>query len=191
MVRLRGEGLSFFLYLLQAERKKDMCKELIILFLIGSIILWFLMSAKSLNKENLKMANYELTKVELIKHVKLAINPSFENWILFKNGTYIIIEDTSEEKEIEKEGLEKMIEFGPAHAGGPAGDFGTITLNKTEGWVVSGHGYGMYTYVHPSELEKENPEDYEIGLYGRSKRNSDGITPEIICLSYNGKIVEK
>jgi len=123
--------------------------------------------------------------------VKLAINPKFENWILFKNGTYIIVEETSEEKEIEVQSLEKMKQFGPVHAGGPAGDFGTTTLNKTEGWVVSGHGYGMYTYVHPSEIEKKKPEDYEIGLYGRSKRDKDGLNPEIICISSKGQIIKK
>ena len=83
-----------------------------------------------------------------------------------------------------------MKEFGPVHAGGPAGDFSTITLNKTEGWVVSGHGYGMYTYVHPSELDNENPNDLEVGLYGRSKRDLDGQEATIIYLSVEGKIIE-
>lgn len=137
------------------------------------------------------MDDYELNKEELIKHVKLAINPKFENWILFKNGTYIIIEGTSNEKIIEEQGLKMMKEFGPVHAGCPAGDFGTITLDKTEGWVVSGHGYGMYTYVHPIELDKKIPEDYEIGLLGRSKRDEDGLSPEMICISSSGQIVEK
>jgi len=137
------------------------------------------------------MEDNKLTKEELIKHIKLAINPAFENWILFNNGTYIIIEDTSDEKEIEIRGLEMMKEFGPAGAGGPAGDFGITTLTKTEGWVVSGHGYGMYTYVHPIELEKENPPDLIIGLYGRSKRDMDGENPEIICMSSKGQIIEK
>lgn len=143
------------------------------------------------DKSNPEMRDYELTKEELIKHVKLAINPAFKNWILFKNGTYIIIEDTSEEKEIELQGVKKMKKFGPVHVGKPAGDFGTISLNKTKGWVVSGHGYGMYTYVHPTEIENENPQDHEIGLYGRSKRDLDGLNPEIIYLSSKGKIIEK
>jgi hypothetical protein len=167
-----------------------MNKEFLIAIIIGVLITWLLISAKNSNKNQMNMDKYELTENELIKHVKLAINPKFENWILFKNGTYIINEDASNEKEIEKQGLEQMKEFGPVHGGGPAGDFGTITLNKTEGWVVSGHGYGMYTYVHPSEIDKDNPEDYEIGLYGRGKRNEDGEKPEIICLSSNGKIIK-
>lgn len=156
------------------------------------ILIWFLMPTEKINKRNLNMKGYELPKEALINHVKLAINPQFENWILFENGTYIIIEDILNEKEIETQGLEKMNKFGPVHGGGPAGDFGTITLDKTDGWVVSGHGYGMYTYVHPLELNKEEaPEDYEIGLYGRSKRNLDGLNPRIICISLNGQIIKK
>lgn len=136
--------------------------------------------------ENTSMVNDTLSNDDLIKHVQLAINPIFKSWVLFKHGTYIIIENN--ENEIEKEALEKMKEFGPVHAGSPAGDFATITLKGTEGWVISSHGYGMYTYVHPSELKKENPEDYEIGLYGRNKRELDGADLEIICISEGGKI---
>ncbi|WP_217192959.1 hypothetical protein [Bernardetia litoralis] len=76
-----------------------------------------------------------------------------------------------------------MKEFGPVHAGGPAGDFNVISLNKTKGWVVSGHGYGMYTYVNPSELETNSPDDLTIGVFGRSKRNNDGQNPNIIYVN--------
>ena len=38
------------------------------------------------DKANPEMRDYELNKWELIKHVKLAINPNFKDWILFKNG---------------------------------------------------------------------------------------------------------
>ena len=142
------------------------------------------------DKKNVEMKETNLTKEELIKQVQLAINPKFKNWILFKNGTFVIIEDISEE-EIETAGIEKMKEFGPVYVGSEAADFRTITLTNVEGWLVSGHGYGMYTYVHPTELEKENPDSHEIGLFGRSKRNLDGLNPEIICLSSEGKVIIK
>ncbi len=170
---------------------KNTSKGLIIGILISGIIIWLLMSVGNSDKKDWKMENYELTKKELIRHVKLAINPEFKDWILFQNGTHIIIEDTSNPKEIEEQGFQKMQKFGPVHAGGPAGDFGTTDLNKTDGWVVSGNGYGMYTYVHPSELDIEQPKDYEIGLFGRNKRDKDGLNPEIICISSNGQITEK
>ncbi|MEJ5049169.1 hypothetical protein WH221_04980 [Chryseobacterium culicis] len=119
----------------------------------------------------------------MIEHVKLAINPKFQDWVLFENGTYIIFDDIGIIEDVKEEALQLMKEFGPVSAGGPAGDFSVIHLNLTEGWLVSGHGYGMYTYVHPSELDSDSPNDLEIGLYGRSKRDSDGQNPEIIHIN--------
>jgi hypothetical protein len=46
-----------------------------------------------------------------------------------------------------------------------------VNLVSTKGWLVTGHGYGMYTYVHPQEL-CSNPYDVVID-YGRSKRHKD------------------
>ncbi|WP_228406885.1 hypothetical protein [Chryseobacterium sp. MYb7] len=119
----------------------------------------------------------------MIEHVKLAINPKFQDWVLFENGTYIIFDDISTIEDVKEEAIKLMKEFEPVSAGGPAGDFSVIHLNLTDGWLVSGHGYGMYTYVHPSELDNESPNDLEIGLYGRSKRDSDGQNPEIIHIN--------
>lgn len=119
----------------------------------------------------------------MIEHVKLAINPKFQDWVLFENGTYIIFDDISTIENVKEEALQLMKEFGPVSAGGPAGDFNVIHLTLTEGWLVSGHGYGMYTYIHPSELDNESPNDLEIGLYGRSKRDSDGQNPQIIHIN--------
>lgn len=120
---------------------------------------------------------------ELIENVKLSINPKFQDWVLFKNGTYIIFDDIAKVKNINDEAMVMMKEFGPVFAGGPAGDFNTIHLTKTEGWIVSGHGYGMYTYVSPSEIQNESANDMEIGLLGRSKRDLDGKKPEIIYVN--------
>lgn len=120
-----------------------------------------------------------------LEHVNLAINPQFQDWVLFKNDTYIIFDDITIIGNVQEEAIKLMKEFGPVFAGGPAGDFNVIHLNSTEGWLVSGHGYGMYTYVHPSELDNEFPNDLEIGLLGRSKRNSDGENPEIIHINRN------
>ncbi|MGE6396089.1 hypothetical protein [Chryseobacterium scophthalmum] len=125
----------------------------------------------------------KMNEKELIENVKLAINPKFQDWVLFKNGTYIIFDDITKVKNINDEAMVMMKEFGPVFAGGPAGDFNTIHLTKTEGWIVSGHGYGMYTYVSPSEIQNESANDMEIGLLGRSKRDLDGKKPEIIYVN--------
>lgn len=124
-----------------------------------------------------------MKNLSTLEHVNLAINPQFQDWVLFKNDTYIIFDDITTVGNVQEEAIKLMKEFGPVFAGGSAGDFNVIHLNSTEGWLVSGHGYGMYTYVHPSELDNETPNDLEIGLLGRSKRNSDGEKPEIVHIN--------
>lgn len=119
-------------------------------------------------------------KSELLNRVKLAINPAFSDWVLFKNGTYIIFDDADDDFDVSEAAVKSMKEFGPVSVGGPAGDFEVFYLDETEGWVVGGHGYGMYTYVHPSELASADPSDVEIGLLGRSKRDLDGKELEIL-----------
>lgn len=133
---------------------------------------------KTINSNISKMDNKEL-----IENVKLAINPKFQDWVLFKNGTYIIFDNVDTIKNVKEEAIKMMKEFGPVYAGGPAGDFGTTHLTKTDGWVISGHGYGMYTYVNPSEIENNSPTDIEVGLFGRAKRDLDGKNPEIIYIN--------
>jgi hypothetical protein len=54
-----------------------------------------------------------------------------------------------------------------------------VNLVSTKGWLVTGHGNGMYTYVHPQELCSK-PHDVVIGIYGRSKRRKDSEEMKII-----------
>ena len=131
------------------------------------------------------LSDTSMNATALINHIKLAINPKFQDWVLFSNGTYIILPD-SLKQDPENNAIKIMKEFGPVHAGGPAGDFSIIKLDHTDGWSVSGHYYGMYTYVHPDELKAagiEPEKDVEIGLFGRSKRNKDGEECKIIYIS--------
>ncbi|KFF02231.1 hypothetical protein IW20_25285 [Flavobacterium hydatis] len=138
------------------------------------------------NSEKKKVDNqkiYKMIESNLLNQVKLAINPKFQDWVLFKNGTYIIFDNADTIPNLENEAIKLMKEFGPVHVGGAAGDFGVTHLNKTEGWVVSGHGYGMYTYVNPKELKPKKPNDVEIGLFGRNKRDLDGKNPIIVHIN--------
>jgi hypothetical protein len=122
-----------------------------------------------------------MTEKDLIENVKKAINPTFTNWVLFSNGTYIILADSIETDKKNK-AIEIMKEYGPVFAGSPAGDITVTTLNLAPGWSVGGHYYGMYTYVDQKEM-KPNPTDLEVGLYGRQKRDKDGKELNLIYLN--------
>jgi hypothetical protein len=124
-----------------------------------------------------------MTPEELVEHVKLAINPAFGYWVLFKNGTYIIFDEADATTPLRAAAVAAMQEFGPVFAGGPAGDFEVFQLDESVGWVVAGHGYGMYTYVHPSEVSSADAEDLEVGLFGREKRDQDGKELEVLYIS--------
>ncbi|WP_249413626.1 hypothetical protein [Chryseobacterium indologenes] len=56
----------------------------------------------------------------MIEHVKLAINPKFQDWVLFENSTYIIFDDISTVQDVKEEAIKLMKEFGPVYSGGPA-----------------------------------------------------------------------
>jgi hypothetical protein len=124
----------------------------------------------------------EITETELLHHVRLSINPKFQDWVLFKNGTYIIFEHADEISNLESVALKLMEEFGPVNTGERSGDFDVTDLKNTEGWIVSGHGYGMYTYVNPLEI-KSKKTNTKIGLLGREKRDLDGRNPVIININ--------
>lgn len=138
------------------------------------------------NKDEVSRDNASDTN-SLLENVKLAINPKFKNWVLFQNGTYIIFDSIKDSKNIKEEAIRKMKKYGPVSAGGPAGDFNVINLKNPKAWIVSGHYYGMYTYVNPKELDSQTPNDVTVGLFGRSKRNLDGLNP--IVIHVNGSII--
>jgi len=139
-------------------------------------------SQKSKNGQDILADNNMLSEQQLIDNVKKAINPEFNDWVLFSNGTYIILEDTTIKDKKEK-AIEIMKENGPVYVGSPSGDMSITKLTNTKGWVVGGDYYGMYTYVDPTELEAKginNPKDIDVGLLGRDKRDKDGKFPKVI-----------
>jgi len=119
----------------------------------------------------------------LIENVKLAINPKFQDWVLFKNGSYIIFNNTDQIIDLREEATKLMAEYGPVHIGFPSGDFEVTTLKRADGWSISGHYFGMYTYVHPSEINTSTFDESQVGLLGRSKRDLDGQNPVIIYVN--------
>lgn len=121
-----------------------------------------------------------MEKEELVEIIQVVLQTFPYSWVLFSNGTIVLFRENQNTEDIQQSGIEMIEKFGPVHAGGPAGDFGVDKIPESEGWMVSGHGEGMFTFVHPNELTTESPSEIEIGLYGRNKRNQDSEEQEII-----------
>jgi hypothetical protein len=101
-----------------------------------------------------------------------------KSWVLFKNGTCVILVEP--EADLSAQALALMEEWGPVHAGSSAGDFGTIDLTNAPGWVVTSHHNDILTYVAPDEVGQPDPTDLVVGLLGRGKRDQDARELEII-----------
>ncbi|WP_119731843.1 hypothetical protein [Thermomonospora amylolytica] len=114
---------------------------------------------------------------ELVRTWRRIIIGEHKSWVLFANGTVVICMEPEEDLAAQATGI--LREYGPVRAGTPAGDFGVIALDDAPGWVVYGHHDDVLTYVAPEEMG-DDPEDVEIGLHGRAKRDRDGREPKVV-----------
>lgn len=101
-----------------------------------------------------------------------------KSWVLFKNGTCVILVEP--EADLSAQALALIKEWGPVQAGCSAGDFGTIGLTNAPGWVVTSHHNDILTYVAPEEVGQPSPSDLVVGLLGRGKRDQDAQELKII-----------
>jgi hypothetical protein len=106
------------------------------------------------------------------------IQGSEKSWVLFRNGTCVIL--VKPEGDLAILATELMKEWGRVYVGTPAADFDVIDLAPVPGWLVTCHHKDILTYVSPGEMMGGEPNDLMIGLLGRSKRDRDAQELEII-----------
>ena len=94
-----------------------------------------------------------------------------KSWVLFENGTCVILVEPG--GDLAGQAVALVREWGPVHAGTPAGDFDVIELPDGLGWVVTGHHDDILTFVGPDEASPDDVNDLVVGLLGRSKRHQD------------------
>jgi hypothetical protein len=99
-----------------------------------------------------------------------------KSWVLFAHDTCVVLTEPSED--LAAQAVALLREYGPVHAGSPAGDFNIITLESAPGWVVAGHHPDVLTYVAPGEVTEAN--DLTVGLTGRGKRDRDGHELQVV-----------
>lgn len=92
-------------------------------------------------------------------------------WVLFENGTVVILKTT--EGKIEDDAREFLTKYGYAPPGTPEADFGVEKLENPAGYLVTTGGpEEIMTYVDDSELSKKYSE-MMIGILGKTKRKHD------------------
>lgn len=107
---------------------------------------------------------------DLIAAWQATVASPAKSWVLFENGTCVILLEPEEDLAAQATAL--LREYGPVHPRSSFGDFETITLDNGLGWVVASHHTEILTSVGPDELEADSS-DLVIGLHGRSKRGQD------------------
>ena len=100
-----------------------------------------------------------------------------KSWVVFENGTCVAL--TASQGDLREKAIELLKEWGPVHAGTPAGDFDVVELPDRAGYLVTSHHADILTYVSPGEADEETPE-MMVGLIGRAKRDQDAQELKIV-----------
>lgn len=106
---------------------------------------------------------------------KIVIDPNV-SWIVFKNGTCVMLMDP--EEDIRVQAVKILKEHGLVVAGTSSGDFEVTKIPEINGWVVTGDCPGIMVYVSLEEGKKDS--DFEIGMIGRTKRECDAKELEVV-----------
>ncbi|BDS11286.1 hypothetical protein [Aureispira anguillae] len=126
---------------------------------------------------------------ELLGYIQNAIIPIYKDWVILKNGTYIIFDDMNNIPDIQTAAIQLLNDHKPKTPEDNNWDFSITDLDRAEGWSVYGNGYGIYTYVHPKEISVESSPQ-EISAYAKAKRALDEKNPQIIFVSSPQGIVK-
>ena len=98
-------------------------------------------------------------------------------WVIFKNGTCVVCRES--DKDAREYATELMKNMGIVVPGSSHGDFVVHQLEKIPGWIVEYHHEDIFSYVSPSEFERNVVEDMMVGLQGRHMRGEDAQSLEI------------
>lgn len=117
----------------------------------------------------------------LVRAVQSAIIPSYQDWVLYEHGTYIIIDHIDSIDNVLTH-CNELLKQHMIHLTDETKSYSITELTQVQGWSVFGKGYGIYTYVNPTSI-KDDPTMSEIvnnAVYNRSK---DQESLKIICIS--------
>src|SRR3989344_2433484 len=101
---------------------------------------------------------------KLINLYRRTIDPKFKDWVIFDQGTCVIIYNLK--GDLETEAINVLKKYGTVTPGTSSADFTVLKVDS--GWVVAGDQPGILNYV--SGEEGRDLEDYEIGQIARDKK---------------------
>lgn len=111
----------------------------------------------------------------LIFNVQLGINPGKDNWVLFKNGTYLIFPNNTAEKDAIRAAKKLLTKA----------DASTVFINKSnfaKGWIAS-TPTGIYNYIDRDEFGRRAPKPSRIERKGIKNIEADQKELEIIHIN--------
>jgi hypothetical protein len=133
--------------------------------------------------------NNTIESKKLLGYVQSAIIPIYKDWVVFENGTYVIFDNIDTIPDIQKAALEHLKAYTPRTVLDSNWDFTISDLDETDGWSVYGNGYGIYTFVHATELSM-GASPLQVGAYAKTKRALDEKNPKILFISSQHGIQE-
>ena len=119
-----------------------------------------------------------LSKELLIRNVKDIADRIYSRWVLFENGTFVMLRNDQQPLAIGFWAVEVLATEGIVTRQNR--DLKFSVKPAFEGWLVTGDYWAIYTYVHESEIKGSHSDLMGIGQFGMAKRHSDSVGPRII-----------
>ncbi|MFC4632933.1 hypothetical protein ACFO3O_03385 [Dokdonia ponticola] len=111
----------------------------------------------------------------LIFNVQLGINPDRKNWVLFKNGTYLIFPNNTAERDAIRAAKKLMSNY-------KKGALSTQKSSFAKGWIAATNT-GIYNYIDRASFGKGIPKQENILKKGLDNIMKDAKELEIIYIN--------
>jgi hypothetical protein len=124
---------------------------------------------------------------QAISSIRNSIKEQYFDWMIFSNGTYVVITADSATPNLERKIKEILQEYGKVNGKVLHRSNLILKIEEINGWVVDGQFQGLYTFVSQSEVSaigKSNPTNEDIIEYAMQKRLKDIKELKIIVKSY-------
>ncbi|WP_299767594.1 hypothetical protein [uncultured Dokdonia sp.] len=137
--------------------------------------------AKEVKKKVVKKKKTEIVNKKredyksLIFNVQLGVNPDRKNWVLFKNGTYMVFPNNTAEKDARRAAKKLLSNY----------KGGAVTITKSsfaKGWIASTNT-GIYNYIDRNVFGKGIPKQENILKKGKNNLAIDAKELEIIYIN--------